>query len=361
MKRLLLPLILLFICSIAHPQPGTITNIRVSQRTDGSGMVDVFFDLIGEANAYNVLLEVSFNGSQTYAPVSANYFEGDTEAVRPGEEKQIVWNGQGSFPNTFSTKAVLKIIAMEAIGVGIPCPGMPSFTDPRDGNVYNTVQIGNQCWLKENLKYLPEVSPPSATSSTESHYHVYGYEGTDVSEALTTDNYKNYGVLYNWHAAMNGANSSSENPSGVRGVCPVGWHLPSDDEWTELTDYVASQGYPDEWGNPDGASKALKSCRQDGSPLGGECATSEHPRWNSNDTDYGADHFGFSALPGGVRTITIDDFFIYIGGVGFWYSSTENSSTDAWHRRIFETESGAVYRYLAYKESGLSVRCVRDE
>ncbi len=87
MKKILLPLILLFTFIIAHSQSGTITNIQVSQRTDGSGLVDVHFDLIGESNAYNILLEVSFNGDDTYTPVSGNYLEGDTGSVSPGEEK----------------------------------------------------------------------------------------------------------------------------------------------------------------------------------------------------------------------------------------------------------------------------------
>lgn len=228
---------------------------------------------------------------------------------------------------------------------GEPCPGMTTFTDPRDGTVYNTVQIGDQCWLKENLKYLPDVSPSSAFSETDPHYYVYGYEGTNVSEAKATDNYQNYGVLYNWPAAMNGAGSSSANPSGVQGVCPAGWHLPSDAEWTQLVDYVVDQGYPI-------AANALKSCRQVNSPLGGECATSEHPRWNSNNTDYGTDQFGFSALPGGRRHY--NDVFYFIGEIGTWWSSTEDSSPFAW------CWGGSVYSVSYRWDYGFSVRCARD-
>src|SRR5690554_404167 len=112
--------------------------------------------------------------------------------------------------------------------------------DARDNQTYRIVTIGSQTWMAENLKYLPSVVGPWTGSQTTPHYYVYGYNGTDVNVAKATDNYATYGVLYNWTAAMDGEASSTTNPSGVQGVCPAGWHLPSDAEWTELTDYLTS-------------------------------------------------------------------------------------------------------------------------
>ncbi len=109
-----------------------------------------------------------------------------------------------------------------------------TFTDSRDGHEYNWIKICNQVWMAENLTYLPSVSPSSAGSYTDPYYYVYGYQGNSVSEAKATSNYATYGVLYNWPATMAGASSSSTNPCGVQGVCPDGWHLPSDAEWIEL-------------------------------------------------------------------------------------------------------------------------------
>jgi uncharacterized protein (TIGR02145 family) len=86
------------------------------------------------------------------------------------------------------------------------------------GNVYKTVLIGKQWWMAENLAYLPVVNLPTEESVTNPYYYVYDYIGEDVDAAKATDNYKTYGVLYNWTAAM--------------AACPAGWHIPSDAEWT---------------------------------------------------------------------------------------------------------------------------------
>jgi hypothetical protein len=126
----------------------------------------------------------------------------------------------------------------------LPAVETGTFTDSRDEQSYTWVRIGDQVWMAENLRYLPAVMGPGMGSETEPHYYVYGYDGTDVSAAKETDNFRHYGVLYNWPAAMAGSSSSNSNPSGVQGVCPPGWHMPSDNEWTQLVDYVISQGYP---------------------------------------------------------------------------------------------------------------------
>jgi uncharacterized protein (TIGR02145 family) len=162
------------------------------------------------------------------------------------------------------------------------------------------VKIGDQLWMAENLRYLSSVIGSGTGSETDPYSYVFDYDGTDVSAAKETENYQNYGVLYNWSAAMAGSSSSSANPSDVQGVCPAGWHVPSDAEWTQLVDYVVAQGYPNE-DVVNGTGNALKSCRQVSSPLGEDCNTSDHPRWNAHDTHYGTDAFGFSGLPGGHR------------------------------------------------------------
>jgi uncharacterized protein (TIGR02145 family) len=90
--------------------------------------------------------------------------------------------------------------------------------------------------------------------------------------------------LYNWHAVNN-----------ANGLCPTGWHVPSDAEWTQLVDYVVAQGFPNKWDNPNGAGNALKSCRQVNSPLGGDCNTTSIPDGILMTTHHGFDEFGFSS------------------------------------------------------------------
>ncbi|MGI6411769.1 MAG: fibrobacter succinogenes major paralogous domain-containing protein [Bacteroidales bacterium] len=207
------------------------------------------------------------------------------------------------------------------------------FTDTRDGNHYNAVKIGNQIWMAENLKYLPSVVGPSTGSQSTPYYYVYGYDGTNVTDAKATSNYNTYGVLYNRPAAMAGSASSTANPSGVQGVCPTGWHLPSDAEWTELTDYLG------------GTSIA-----------GGKLKETGTTHWNSPNTG-ATNETGFTALPGGYRYV--DGSFKFIGGYGFWSSATEQNATYALDRKVVYGDS-SVDRGLGTKEVGFSVRCLRD-
>ncbi|MBW6497764.1 MAG: fibrobacter succinogenes major paralogous domain-containing protein [Bacteroidales bacterium] len=216
-----------------------------------------------------------------------------------------------------------------------------------DGNFYPSVIIGNQMWMAENLKTTkyqngtpieyPGVNNTAWQNNTTGAYAWYNNE---------IDWKNSYGALYNWHAVNNS-----------NGLCPAGWHVPSDAEWTELVNYAVAQGYPNN-DEENGAANALKSCRQVSSPLGGDCATSNHPRWESSSPHYGTDKFGFSALPGGFRAAT--GYYLGIGAHGYWWSSTEFSTTEAWYRAM-PLNYGNVIRSIYNNEEGYSVRCVRDE
>lgn len=103
--------------------------------------------------------------------------------------------------------------------------------DERDNRSYTTATIGTQTWMTQNLAYLPSVNPNSDGSTTEKRYYVFGYNGTNVAEARATSNCKTYGVLYNFPAALDRSPGSNAVPPGVKGICPAGWHLPSDEEW----------------------------------------------------------------------------------------------------------------------------------
>lgn len=191
-----------------------------------------------------------------------------------------------------------------------------SFTDTRDNKTYGTVQIGNQCWMSENLNYTPS-------------------SGNSWCYQLNPAKCVTYGRLYDWDVAAN-STSSNTNPSGVKGICPTGWHLPSDAEWKELEMGLGmSQADADATGYR-------------GTNEGDQLKTSS---WGGNNST------GFTALPGGSRFNSGVNF--YNDGVGgFWWSSTESSNM-AWRRDIALIQ-GEIRRVTSDKDSGFSVRCIKD-
>ena len=220
-----------------------------------------------------------------------------------------------------------------------PCPNMSTVTDI-DGNIYNTVQIGNQCWMKENLKtttYQNGTQIPNITDNGD-------WENLTSGAYVWYDNdisWKNlYGGLYNWYVTVD-----------ANDLCPTGWHVPTHDEWTVLTDFIGGAGEPH--GNE------LKSCRQLNSPLGGGCNTSKHPRWEEDtfNGNYGTDDYGFSGLPGGIRIP--NGVFGNVGYYDTWWSSTEGSSVYAFFL-LLSYNQGDVFDDGNNKRNGFSVRCLKD-
>jgi uncharacterized protein (TIGR02145 family) len=227
-----------------------------------------------------------------------------------------------------------------------------TFIDSRDNKTYRTVKIGNQIWMAENLAYLPEVSPSSEGSETFPHYYVYGYEGIDVEESKLHVNYTTYGVLYNWPAAMNGASSSNTKPSQVQGICPAGWHLPSDDEWMHMIIYLIVYG--NNYDRTTTGNKIAKSLA---------ATTYWNLSWHvgaiGNNLSVN-NNSGFSALPGGYRYGHPGEFNDVVKS-GTWWSCTElwvNSSTAFGY--LLNSHSATSERMAFYTSGGLSVRCVKD-
>jgi uncharacterized protein (TIGR02145 family) len=192
-----------------------------------------------------------------------------------------------------------------------------------DGNTYKTVIIGNQTWMAENLKvtHQPNGTPiPLVTEMDE--WMNLGYNNTDKAYCYYANSNANndiYGALYTYAAAKD--------------ICPTGWHLPSDAEWTELKDFIFNDGNS---GQEGAALKSMTGWYNDGS---------------------GTDIYGFSALPGGRRDLK--GTFEGLEKLGMWWSVTEYNS------------AGAYYWWLSYfdpvllhsdyvKSYGFSVRCVKD-
>ncbi|MBP5206076.1 MAG: fibrobacter succinogenes major paralogous domain-containing protein [Bacteroidales bacterium] len=221
-----------------------------------------------------------------------------------------------------------------------PCPGTPTVTDI-DGNVYNTVKIGEQCWMKENLRvthYADGVAIPaggSNSSATDPYFYIY-----PNLDAAT------YGYYYNWAAAMHGAASSYTNPSNVQGVCPTGWHLPSYPEWIQLTDYVGSKSEYFCDGNSNYIAKALSSS-EGWNSSNGECYPGDQSVYANNAT-------GFSVVPAGWFTGATP------GGAGSdapFFSCTQTGADNAFWCRLFY-DSPSLTWWGNNKGHGRSVRCL---
>ena len=192
-----------------------------------------------------------------------------------------------------------------------------------DGNVYNWVGIGTQAWMAENLKVTHYPNGTEIPLITDNTAWADLVDNNNDNAYCYYDNNSNseYGALYTYASALN--------------ACPTGWHLPSDAEWQELVDYIASQGYSGQEG------KALKSTSG----------------WYNDGN--GADIYGFNGLPGGCRTSSNGSFYSS-GYYGYWWSSTENDSSRAYYRFLYYDTSD-VHRLTSYKSRGFSVRCLKDD
>jgi uncharacterized protein (TIGR02145 family) len=244
---------------------------------------------------------------------------------------------------------------------GVPCivtPPAPSFTCAStvtdvDNNIYNIVAIGTgattQCWTKTNLRVTKyndgtsiildanQTSPTDGTSLTWQNRLAGAYTIYD-NESSTGANATNYGFLYNWYAVKGIATAGITT---YKNICPSGWHVPTDAEWTTLTTYLNTVA-------PTGSvGGKMKSTGDNTAGTG---------LWNSPNT--GADNSsGFSALPGGFRNF--DGSFYEVRVTAFFWSATESGS-NAWYRNLNDGNGDVDRNDLYIKSLGASVRCLRD-
>ena len=225
---------------------------------------------------------------------------------------------------------------------GQPCIGAPTLTDI-DGNTYNTVRIGTQCWMKENLRTTKFANGSGIQlGTTTNSYVTYRYYPNNDENNVAV-----YGYLYNWKAVMGNAESSNANPSGVQGVCPAGWHVPSDAEWTQLTDYVRNVNLYLCSADADFIAKAFAASLDWNSSTGTCCVGNTLSANNATD---------FSALPAGYYDANYANFG---NNTGLW-SSTQYDASYA-RIRSLEYNSAEVGNINGHKSVGFSVRCIRDE
>ena len=214
----------------------------------------------------------------------------------------------------------------------INVPG-PNVTDI-DSNTYQSVTNCGLTFTKQNLnvsKYsdgtaIPQVTDPTAWANLTTGAWCY-YENNTANGPV-------YGKLYNWYAVVGIYDvASANNPALRKKLAPTGWHVPTDGEWTQLTDCLGGE-----------------------SIAGGKMKATGTSLWQSPNTA-ATNASGFTGLPGGYRNYY--GSFLYIGGLGNWWSSSEYSTTDAWFR-FLNYSGGDAGRSGYYKKNGFSVRCLRD-
>jgi uncharacterized protein (TIGR02145 family) len=197
---------------------------------------------------------------------------------------------------------------------------------------YDSIKIGNQEWMTRNLDVdrfsngdlIPHVeSDDEWKEAGEKGQPAWCYYDND------SENGKKYGKLYNWYAV-----------NDLRGLAPEGWHVPTDEEWTNLVEYLGGNGI---------AGHKMKSVEgwEDWEDEDGELQN-----WNGDNSS------GFNALPGGFRFF--DGSFYKVRFNAFFWSATEYVSYNAWLRNLF-FNNGNVSRYISFKRNGFSVRCLRDD
>jgi len=204
-----------------------------------------------------------------------------------------------------------------------------------DGNVYNTIIIGSQVWMAENLKvthYRNGEPIPNVTNNAE---WAGLSTGAYCSYNNNNDNVNDYGLMYNWHAVNDNRN-----------LAPEGWHVPTEEDWQQLDKYLGM------------SDSEINGTRYRGTDEGGKLKETGTLHWNSPNTG-ATNSSGFSALPGGFRHL--DGSFYSIGVEGYWWSSTEHHNNEdvAWVRKLAYTNSN-LDRAAFDAHAGYSVRCIRD-
>ena len=303
-------------------QNGRISSVKMVNGGNGGGNAIAITGTVG-ANDYSPL------------PQSKTETKGTTDNLFvAGDQMEYVGFANVDGAEVESRHIIQEQYASQTImfPFALPCSSTPTVCDV-DGNVYNTVQIGEQCWMRENLRVTAGVNGTvsGSTSNTDPYYYI----NSELDSAI-------YGYLYNWPAAML--------------ACPEGWHLPSDTEWTQMTDYVSSQSYYVCGGENEYIAKVLASETgwdnyNGGMGLGpSECCPGDQSVNMNNASGFGAFPVGF--VGSGAE-------WVYVRIFAFFWSSTQSGMDEAWFRSL-SYYNASVNRNYSDKASGYSVRCLRD-
>lgn len=330
--RIFVCILLLFSISVSAQENNApvVENVQFEQRTDGSLLVDIYYDVTDiDGDTLQITVEASSDDGITWG-LPCDSLSGDIgDEILSGTDKHIIWHFYADNPDTKDNDYRVRIIAYDKkLQTG-------TMTD-QDGNVYKTVKIGDQWWMAENLKvkhYRNGDSIPNVSDGTE---WINLSTGAYCALLNNESNADIYGYLYNWYAV-----------NDSRNIFPEGWHVPTDEEWKKLEMFLGM--------SKSEADDNFWRGTNEGSRLAGNASL-----WPDgdlkNNTTFGIS--GFSALPGGSRYYGTG-YFSDIGDRAYFWSNTEISTSHCWGRDLrFSTSK--VWRVWNSKLYGFSVRLVRD-
>lgn len=268
--------------------------------------------------AYTLTTSAS-NGTITLMPSGGTYDSGTKVIATATPNTGYAfsgWSGASKSTSSICTVTVTAnttLMASFMASSSVTTGDSGQFTDSRDNQSYKYVKIGTQTWMAQNLNY-------AGTASS-----------TGVCYSNLTSNCSKYGRLYTWSVVMAGSSSSTSSPSGVQGICPSGWHVPSNTEWGTLIAKVGS----------DSACSKLSSTSG----------------WSSSSGSNGTDLYGFDALPAGAYLAT--GSFSNVGSEALFWSSSGYDASYALSRTFTINDAGVV-QYYGLKANGFSLRCVMN-
>lgn len=328
-----------FVYSCKKDKPPVLSTLQVSdiRTTTATGGGKIISDGGSDIMGYGIVWSTSMNPTISDNQMTAEgTISGDFSFNMEGLTANTLYHVRAYAANSIGT----------TYGQDIVFTTDPLFVSDVEGNVYNLVRIGDQLWMKENLKtstyrngdLIGTTSTPltDVTGETEPKYQ-WAYDGNE-------DNVEINGRLYTWFAATD-----------TRGVCPTGWHLPSDEEWTTLTDYLINNGYGF-GGSGNDIAKSMASTS--GWSVSDDAGTIGYNPESNNSS-------GFAGAPSGARATYLDggSVVVYFGMLNTscaWWTSSELDNSLAW-QRILQLNNPEVHiSYYGTKKTGASVRCIRD-
>ena len=292
-----------------------ITNISPTQATGGGNITsDGRGEIISRGVCWSTTPEPTVNGSRTMDGTGVGSFSSTIDNLSPGTTYYVRAYAANSAGTSYGSEVTFKSVLGDS-----------------DGNVYNEVIIGGQTWMRENLKTtkyndgtpIPNGADINLWATLKSA--AYCFYNNNVGNKSV------YGALYNWYAVNTGK------------LCPKGWHVPTDAEWSTLQNFVSPTYTTGTLAGRNVAGGKLKATGTD--------------YWKSPNTG-ASNSTGFNALPAGYR-VAINGSFVYLGEVSIWWSSTSDNTDNAFTWDVTHDQD-MMWRHNNNKSHGFSVRCLKD-